>query len=473
MKQPLLNISAKILLVCTLATNLIAVEKIKFQYATHNITRVYPAQTQNILSYNNILEDIKNTVANISTQKSLNSNGVYANPFLSDPFFREFFRDYNNGKIPRQRLQRALGSGVIISKDGYIVTNNHVVDGADTITVTLAGDKKEYEAKLIGKDAKSDIAIIKINKDNLNAITFCNSDDVKIGDIVFAIGNPFGVGETITHGIVSATGRSSVGIVEYENFIQTDAPINPGNSGGALINSAGNLIGINSAIISKGGGNVGIGFAIPSNMVTSIASQLINKGKITRAYLGVAIMDISEDMSKFYNNKFGALITSLEDDTPAQDAGLKRGDLIISIDDKEITSANELKNTIGFYTPDKTIKIEFLREKKIYTVNVKLTSSDNLLGNNGSIEYKGLALEELNTKNKHAFKIMANINGVLVSDVKENTDAQNIGILKGDIIIQVENNEIKNLDDFKKTVNSNIKKRIYIYRSGVIIATVL
>jgi serine protease Do len=231
--------------------------------------------------------------------------------------------------------QGASGSGVIISTNGYIVTNNHVVAGADEIKVGIAGDKKEYTAKLVGTDAKSDVAIIKIEAKNLNAVTFYNSDKVKVGDVVFALGNPFGVGETITQGIVSATGRSGIGIVEYEDFIQTDASINPGNSGGALINSAGHLIGINSAIISRTGGNVGIGLAIPSNMVTSIATQLIDTGKYTRAYLGVSISDVNEDMSSFYDNNYGGLIISIEENSPAAKAGLKRGDLIISINGKK------------------------------------------------------------------------------------------------------------------------------------------
>ncbi|MCD6433194.1 MAG: trypsin-like peptidase domain-containing protein [Sulfurimonas sp.] len=439
----------KLLLICLVALTLLyAKESVEFNYAKKDTNRKFPTNQDYLLSYNNILENVRTSVINISTQKNMHNQSSYTNP-----------------RVPQDRFQRSLGSGVIISKNGYIVTNNHVVEGADKIKVTIAGDKKEYEAKLIGRDEKSDIAIVKIEAKNLNAITFYNSDDVKVGDIVFALGNPFGVGETITQGIVSATGRSSVGIVEYENFIQTDASINPGNSGGALINSTGNLIGINSAIISRSGGNVGIGFAIPSNMVTSIATQLINNGKFTRAYLGVAITDVSEDMSSFYDNRFGALITSIEEDTPALKAGLKRGDLIVGINNKEIDSASELKNIIGSYSPDKTVKIEFLRDKKVYIKDVKLGSLDRVAATVSTLDYKGITIKPLDSK--------TNIDGVLVFEIKAQSEAQNIGISIGDIIIQIENREIKGIDDFKIATKTNRKKRIYIYRKGTIFAIVL
>jgi serine protease Do len=336
--------------------------------------------------------------------------------------------------------------------------------------VNLAGDKKEYEAKLIGKDEKSDLAIIKIEAKDLNAVTFFDSDKVKVGDVVFALGNPFGVGETITQGIVSATGRSGVGIVEYEDFIQTDASINPGNSGGALINSAGHLIGINSAIISKSGGNVGIGFAIPSNMVTTVATSLIESGKYTRAYLGVNISDIDDDMSSFYDDNYGALITGVEDNSPAAKAGLKRGDLIISVNGKKIGSASELKNTIGSYAPSKSVNIKYLRDKKINAVNVTLGAPEDKVAN-GEYEYKGIKLAPVSQMHKQQLNI--NINGVVVVDVDEKSEAYKIGIRKNDIIVQVENSEIATLEDFKKATASKDKKRVFVYRRGSIYAVVL
>ncbi|MBE0513513.1 Do family serine endopeptidase [Sulfurimonas sp.] len=459
----------KFFILFTLVLSLLyAKESVEFKYAPKNIERNFPSAQNQILSYNNILQNVRTSIVNISIKKEMKGNLYSANPFFNDPFFREFFKGY--GDIPQDRIQKSLGSGVIISEDGYIVTNNHVIDGADEIIVNLAGDKKEYEAKLIGKDEKSDLAVIKIGAKNLNAVTFYDSDKVKVGDIVFALGNPFGVGETITQGIVSATGRSGVGIVEYEDFIQTDASINPGNSGGALINSAGHLIGINSAIISKSGGNVGIGFAIPSNMVTSIATSLIESGKFTRAYLGVTIADVSEDMSSFYDENYGALITGVEENSPAAKAGLKRGDLIISVNGKKIESASELKNTIGSYAPQRVVNIKFLRDKKIDIVNVTLATLDSKVVA-GEFEYKGMKLSEITPAIKQQLGLT--IEGILVKEVDQNSEAFNSGVRKNDIIIQVENKEIANLDEFKKATASKSKKRFFIYRRGGIFATVL
>ena len=278
------------------------------------------------------------------------------------------------------------------------------------------------------------------------------------------------LGQTITQGIVSATKRTGVGVVEYENFIQTDASINPGNSGGALINSAGHLIGINSAILSKSGGNVGIGFSIPANMVTSIASELIDNGKYSRAYLGVIISDVSADMSSFYNGYFGALITSVEDNTPAAKAGLKRGDLIISVNGKKIQSGIELKNAIGTLSPNRVVNIKFLRDKQIDIVNVTLESADKKL-TTSELEYKGLKVVPLNSSIKQ--ELGTKTNGVLVIEVKNGSAAQTMGILKGDIIIQIENGEINTLDDFARLTASKEKKRFFIYRRGNVLAVVL
>lgn len=441
---------------------------VEFKYAPKTIEREHPTNQNRILSYNNILENVRTSIVNISIKKEVSSAGLNANPFFNDPFFREFFRGY--GDIPQERIEKSLGSGVIVSEDGYIVTNNHVVDGANQIIVNIAGGKKEYEAKLIGKDEKSDLAIIKIEAKDLNAVTFFDSDKVKVGDVVFALGNPFGVGETITQGIVSATGRSGVGIVEYEDFIQTDASINPGNSGGALINSAGHLIGINSAIISKSGGNVGIGFAIPSNMVTTVATSLIESGKYTRAYLGVNISDIDDDMSAFYDDNYGALVTGVEDNSPASKAGLKRGDLIITVNGKKIASASELKNAIGSYSPSKVVNIKYLRDKKINSVNVTLGAPEDKIAS-GEYEYKGIKLAQISQMHKQQLNI--NISGVIVVSVDENSEAYKIGMRKNDIIVQVENSEIANLEDFKKATASKEKKRVFVYRRGSIYAVVL
>lgn len=445
----------------------------------HNQTsaeRKYPTHQDYLLSYNNILEKVRTSVVNISTKKSVKmGNDFYANPFFNDPLFKEFFKGFGdpNLNIPKERIQESLGSGVIISVDGYIVTNNHVIEGADEIKVSIPGTNKDFNAKIIGTDSKTDLAVIKIDANNLNAITFYNSIDVKIGDVVFALGNPFGLGETITQGIISAKGRATVGIVEYENFIQTDASINPGNSGGALINSAGYLIGINSAIISRSGGNVGIGFAIPSNMVENISKVLINKGEFARAYLGVVISDISDDLSTFYGKKFGALVTSVEKDSSADKIGLKRGDLIVAVNDEEIHSASSLKNLIGTMAPNTKIRIKYLRNKKVFTKEVVLGNLKNKKISITGYEYMGMHLEPLSIELKKKAGIPSNISGVYVSSVDTNSPAFAIGILEGDVVVQVEDQEIDSIDGFKEAVQKFGKKRFYLYRRGVFIVFVM
>ncbi len=464
----------KIVFVFMVLTSFIYAKSIDFHYAGDGKTRKYPTDKEYILSYNNVLKDVRNSVVNISIQKNVKID-PHANPFFNDPFFRQFFGNRIPQQVPQERIQRALGSGVIVSEDGYIITNNHVIDGADKITVTIPGDKKEYEAKLIGHDKKSDIAVIKIEKKGLNPVTFYDSNKVKVGDLVFAIGNPFGVGETVTHGIVSALGRNSMGIEEYENFIQTDAPINPGNSGGALLNSSGELIGINTAIVTRSGSSAGIGFAIPSNMVRDIAKQLIEKGEYKRGYLGVSITNISSDMSDFYNGKFGALVASVGSDTPAKKAGLKRGDLIVAVNGKKVESASELKNEIGKYQPGASVSITYIRDKKVHTARVELASYDNAssVGAQGGSSYKGMSVEPLSEAMKRRLSLTSDVKGVVVTKVKPSSPAYEAGVMKGDVVIQIEDKEITSLKEFKAATKGKGKKRVWIYRQGAIFPVVL
>lgn len=454
-------------------------KKFNFQKADENIQREYPSNEKYILSYNNILENIRNSVVNISTKKNVKT-GAYANPFFGDPFFDQFFRNFGGPgfNLPSDRVQSSLGSGVIVSSDGYIVTNHHVVEGADVIKVAIPGVRTEYEGKIVGSDKKSDIAVIKIDAKDLNVIKLANSDKAKVGDIVFALGNPFGVGETITQGIISATRKSSIGIVEHENFIQTDASINPGNSGGALVNSAGHLIGINSAIISKSGGNVGIGFAIPSNMVINIASSLIDNGKFTRAYLGVGISDITKDLSEFYKHKYGALVTGIGKDTPAEKLGLKRGDLIIKINDTIIENASSLKNTIISLSPDTKVTVTYVRDNKEFQGMItlsKLEDEEQLHNpvNQNNYKYKGLSVETLTDTMKKSLGISPKTNGVYISKVDPQSKAAKSGIRQGDIVVQIEYNEIKTIDDMKKFGKEKKNQRVYIMRQSGVYVVVL
>ncbi|PAF46485.1 serine protease [Helicobacter sp. 12S02232-10] len=436
--------------------------------------RVSPDISSNaVYSYNASVKDATQAVVNISTQKKI-KNQITNNPMFNDPFFQQFFGDFYN-QIPKDRVERALGSGVIVSSDGYIVTNNHVIDGADKITVTLPGSTEEYAATLIGADADSDLAVIRINKQNLPFIKFSNSSDLLVGDVVFAIGNPFGVGETVTQGIVSALNKNGMGINNYENFIQTDASINPGNSGGALIDSRGALVGINTAIISRTGGNHGIGFAIPSNMVKSVVTQLIKNGKIERGYLGVGIQDISNDLRGTYGDKQGAVIISLEKDSPAKKAGLMVWDLITEVDGKKIKDAAELKNIIGSLSPNQKITLKYIRDKKEHTITITLAERKNsnkkevtVPKGNMQGQLSGLKVETLTPQIRQRYKIPNDINGVIVSSVAENSAAEEAGFSQGDIISQIEDISIKTTADFTNALNKykGKTKRILVYGSN-------
>ncbi|WP_267524402.1 Do family serine endopeptidase [Campylobacter sp. MG1] len=414
--------------------------------------RENPNDINYILSYNNSINESRKSVVNILVEsKSKNLFYDEMNGIFNDPFFKNFF-DFINPKDGDDFLDKRLGSGVIISSDGYIITNSHVVQDSEKIIVNI--DDNEYNATLIGSDNKTDIAIIKIDAKELNAIKFANSDEVLVGDIVFAIGNPFGVGETITSGIVSALNKNNIGLNTYENFIQTDAAINPGNSGGALVDSRGALIGINSAIITRSGGANGIGFAIPSNMVKNIATQLIEKGKIERGYLGVYLTELKGDLKKAYNNQTGVLITQVEVDSVADKAGLKRGDLITKIDNMEVKNVADLKNYIGALSPNTKVSISYERDGKMSSVEVSL-SSDKISLNDE--EFLGLILSDLTKEQAKKY----NNEGVLVKSVSKKSKSYEAGIKEGDLIVAVENIETKNISQLKNVL-SKFKNKQYL-----------
>ncbi|WP_455223581.1 Do family serine endopeptidase [Kaarinaea lacus] len=319
--------------------------------------------TDGVVSYADAVDLAAPAVVNIYTTKIVTER---ANPLFNDPFFRYFFGDQ---LAPRQRLESSLGSGVIVSDNGYILTNNHVVEGADEIQVALR-DGHSAEATIVGTDPESDLAVLKVNLENLPAITVGQSDEARVGDVVLAIGNPFGVGQTVTVGIISAMGRSSVGINTYENFIQTDAAINPGNSGGALINPYGQLIGINTAIFSKSGGYQGIGFAIPGKFAIEVMQQLIQNGRVIRGWLGIEVQDITPALAESFHlkNTQGVIVAGILRNGPAAQAGLKPGDVIKKIDDKEIENTRQVMNTIANIKPDSKIKIDIMRQGDAMTL---------------------------------------------------------------------------------------------------------
>lgn len=432
--------------------------------------RQIPNPQENLIqSYHQAIKEAAKGVVNISTQKQV-KGGIPNHPLLDDPFFRQFFGDMLRG-VPKDRVERSLGSGVIISADGYIITNNHVIDGADKILVSLPDNSREYQAKLVGKDPKSDIAVIKIEAKDLPFLSFANSSEILVGDVVFAIGNPFGVGESVTQGIVSALNKSGIGINDYENFIQTDASINPGNSGGALVDSRGALVGINTAILSRTGGNHGIGFAIPSDMAKRISLALIEKGVVERGFLGVSIEDVKKELSGTYNGATGAVIISVEPNSPAAKAGLRVWDLITKVENRSVKGGADLRNIIGTYPPNQDIQITYMRDKKLATTTIKLGNA-TIAQNDAIID--GASVGALDSSTRANYQIPHNINGVVILGVKNNTKADESGLMEGDVIMQVESSSIKQLEDIKKALTqSKGAKRLIVYRRGQIGSLVL
>ncbi len=470
--------NSKLLLLASLLATSLYAQSINFDMVEKNPTRVAPNSANQILSFNDSIKNSIHAVVNISAKKHVNQNvGNLPQEMFNDPFFRRFFGDQFGNQFKQNKIQRALGSGVIVSNDGYIITNNHVIENADEITVTLLGSQTEYNAKVVGKDADSDLAVIKIEAKNLKPIKLGYSDELKIGDVIFAIGNPFGIGETVTQGIISALNKNNVGINRYENFIQTDASINPGNSGGALVDSRGALIGINSAIISKSGGNNGIGFAIPINMVKNVVTKLVRDGKVTRGYLGVVIDDLNKSLAQVYKHKEGALILDVAKDTPAQQFGLKRGDLIYAINGKKVKNRAGLQNHIASFKPNEKIILHIERDKKELKIPIVLGSRQGLIISqnvNGRI-LGGLNLSELNDQLIKRYRLPRNVSGVLVMDVEPNSKAEKVGFQAGDVIIQIEEIEIKRFPDMQQAIRkyNNQYKRVYVNRQNQTIILVI
>jgi len=413
----------KLLLAASLSIALFAAH-INLKVDNSDLKRVTPTQNGAVISFAPIVKKVIPSVVNISTEKIVEIRfPEQFRRFFEDPFFKRFFGPFGENE-PQKRKEFALGSGVILSKNGYIVTNYHVVSGATKIIVKTM-DGKKYKAKLIGSDPKTDLAVLKINAKNLHPITIADSSKVKVGDLVLAIGNPFGLRESVTAGIVSALNRNSIGLNAYENFIQTDAAINPGNSGGALVDMKGRLIGINSAIISKSGGNNGIGFAIPSNMVKFVVKSLIEKGKVVRGYLGVLISNIDSSKAKLYGIDHGVLVNKVEPNSAAAKAGIKAGDIIVAVDGEKVTNAGELRNKIAFKGAGAIVTLKIYRNGKFITLKAKLKALKTKHLTVKNIEtLKGVTLKEKNHQ-------------VIVENVNPDSYAAMVGLKKGDIILRV------------------------------------
>jgi serine protease Do/serine protease DegQ len=406
-----------------------------------------------------MLEKSKPAVVNIYTKSHIQ---VQDNPLMNDPFFRRFF---NLPEQPRERTKQSLGSGVIFdAKKGLVLTNYHVIKGADEITVALT-DGRSLQAEVVGSDPATDVGLIKVPAKELTALPLANSDLLKVGDFVVAIGNPFGLGQTVTSGIVSALGRTGLGI-GYENFIQTDASINPGNSGGALVNLRGELVGINTAIFSpsRQSGNVGIGFAIPSNLVKQITEQLLEHGEVQRAYLGVQMQDITPELASAFDlpEGQGAIVTQVFEDSAAEEAGLKVGDVVISANDTKLSSADTLRNMIGLLMVGQTIELEVLRNGKKRSLTAKVKPSEKSTSANVHAKLSGATFGDIEPSAPYYGKV----DGIVVYSVKRGSAAWQAGLRANDIITSVNRQRIESLEQFKPLAHSSESLLLNIIRQG-------
>ncbi len=439
-----------------------------------------PGEGPSKSSYAPLVREVLPSVVNVSSSKVVH-NRMSSEGMPMDPFFRRFFgQDGNEGgghpNMPRDSREKALGSGVIVSPEGYILTNNHVVDGATDVQVTLS-DKREFKARIVGTDPKTDVAVLRIDGKDLTPITIGDSSKVQVGDVALAIGNPFGVGQTVTKGIISATGRGNLGIEAYEDFLQTDAPINPGNSGGALINDRGELVGINTAIISHGsGGSQGIGFAVPANLARNVMDQVLRTGHVTRAYLGIYPQDVTPAMAKAFGEKDsqGIVVGDVSANSPAQNAGIQRGDIILQINGKPVTDSNQLRMSVSMMSPGTELKLKILRNGTERDETVKLAEmptetakvdSNDQEGSSKALE--GVEVSNLNASIAHELNIPASTKGVVVTDIDPASKMADSGLQNGDVIQEVNHQPVSNVSEFQGAMRkSGSEPLLLVNRDG-------
>ncbi|NCO67079.1 MAG: peptidase [Nitrospirae bacterium CG_4_10_14_0_8_um_filter_41_23] len=417
-----------------------------------------------------IAETVKPAIVNILTTRTIKIQGN-TNPFLDDPFFRRFFGD--RLRVPKERKTASLGSGVIVDSNGYILTTNHLIQGAEEINVTLS-DKREFKGKIIGNDVMTDIGIIKIDADNLPTIKWGDSDKLRVGETVLAIGSPYGLSQTVTTGIVSAVGRANVGIADYEDFIQTDAAINPGNSGGALVNVRGELVGINTAIFTTSGGYQGIGFSIPTSMAKAVMDSLISKGKVIRGWLGVTIQPLTPELAKQFNLKEekGALVGDVSEGSPAEKAGLQSGDVIIEYEGKKIEEPYQLRNMVANTPTGQEVELKIIRENKTETKKVTVSELPAEMQKPSKGEYnnllRGVTVQDLLPEIYNKLNIPKKLKGVIVSDMDEDSPAARV-LMQGDVIQGINRQKITSIKDYENMVsriNSDENILLLIYRGG-------
>ncbi len=429
-------------------------------------SQVHDLMSQISKAFEEAAAEVSQSVVSVFAEQTVQAQGQFGFPddafkdFFGEDFFKRFF-----GTPPPQeekRTVRSLGSGVVVTSDGYILTNNHVVANAEKLSVVI-GDNKTFTAKIIGTDPPTDVAVIKIDANNLPTAKLGNSDDVRVGQWVIAVGNPFQLFHTVTHGIISAKGRSSVGLADYEDFFQTDASINPGNSGGALADMEGNLIGINTAIASPSGGNVGIGFAIPINMAKKVMDDLISKGEVTRGYIGLVPQDINEDLARAMklSGTGGVLVGDVDKGGPADKAGVKRGDVIVEFNGKKVENSTQLRNMAAQTKPGTPVKIGLLRNGKETTLTVTLFERPKEPGRERIPQKQQ---EEPQTSQKLGLSVQMltpdiadqlgyqNESGVVVTEVYSGSPAEEAGLQRGDLIKEVNRREVRTIQDFEREV---------------------
>ena len=389
-----------------------------------------------------VLEQVTPSVVNVYTRTRVQVRS----PLMEDPFFRRFFNLPNRS---RERVSQSLGSGVIVdAKKGYVLTNHHVIRGADDISITLH-DGRSFEAEVIGTDPDTDLAMVRIPAEGLQALQFADSKSLRVGDFVVAVGTPFGLGQTVTSGIVSALGRSAFRGLEFQNFIQTDASINPGNSGGALINLRGELVGINSAIFTPSGGNVGIGFAIPSAMAYYVMGQLAEHGEVRRGTLGIFVQDLTADLAGAFGLEqgAGALVTEVDGGSPADKEGLQAGDVVTAVGGNPVKSAQDFHNLEGQFPVDDKVRVDYVREGKEKSARLKVAELDKLAAGELDHRLEGAVFEDIPIKQRSS-----QVRGVILVELESDSRLARRGMRPGDIVIGANRNRIGSLEEFREVV---------------------
>ncbi len=459
----LVLVSAMALAGTTLAYTVKSAEKTKTGPAVVNVPMDETPVPRNVLTHTSfapVVSKVAPGVVKIETTTTIKNASMQQFPGSNDPFWKRFFGNQLGQMVPPQPSgplhEHGLGSGVIVTKDGYILTNNHVVDHANEAKVTLQ-DGRQFTAKVIGRDSKSDIAVVKIDAKNLPVVPMADSDKVQVGDVVLAVGNPFGVGQTVTEGIVSAKNRGNMGIEDYEDFIQTDAAINPGNSGGALVDVDGRLIGINTAILSRSGGSQGVGFAVPSDLARTVMESLVKYGHVTRGYLGVMIQDVTPMLAKEFKLKepTGALVGEVVPNGPAAKAGFKNGDVVLDFNGKTIADSRHLQLTVAEMKPGSSVPVKVWRDGSTKTLEVTLKQlpgteelAQNSTENNkdtGSLN--GVGVSNLDQQTRQQFNLPDTVKGAVVTEVKPDSAAAEAGLKPGDVIEAINRHPVKDAED--------------------------